>query len=180
MAKKMLQRPAMSVSKTMSLFKEQTLMDLQVAMKTQRIWPTPPYAQYPSVNAWRRAHGMSYSTGEAANSFRATITNPDDMERVEFRFSQMEYLRYVDLGVGRGVKAEDVDRTKDAYYSRRYVTSWRRKAGDNASKSHRPAFLMSYRHLATRLGNFGQSWYGEEMVFHVLEALPKEVEVATI
>ena len=32
-------RPAMSVRQTLSLFKEQTLQQLRVNMKTQAVWP---------------------------------------------------------------------------------------------------------------------------------------------
>ncbi len=166
-------KPAMSVKQTLELFMNQTLMNLRVNMNTQAVWPREVYQGYATVNENRRLRDQWYSTGNAARSFQAYIQNPDDLEDMVMTFTQPDYLRYVDLGVGRGTKAEDVDRDAKANYKRRYTTSWNRRRG----KSHRPMMMMEYRHLARRLANFALDWYGEELTFGPFKALPEEIQM---
>jgi hypothetical protein len=160
----------MSVRQTLELFMNQTLQNLRVNMNTQAVWPREVYAGYSTINENRRLRGQWYSTGNAAKSFQAFIQNPDDLEDMVMTFTQPDYLRYVDLGVGQGTHAEDVDRDAKASYKRRYTTSWNRRKG----KSHRP-IMMEYRHLARRLANYALDWYGEELTFGPFKALPEEV-----
>lgn len=164
-------KPAMSVRQTLELFMNQTLQNLRVNMNTQAVWPREVYRGYSTVNENRRLRGQWYSTGHAAQSFQAYIQNPDELDEMVMTFTQPEYLRYVDLGVGKGTHAEDVDRDTKASYKRRYTPSWNRKKG----KSHRPHLMMEYRHLARRLSNFALDWYGEELTFGPFKALPEEI-----
>lgn len=166
-------RPAMSVRQTLSLFKEQTLQQLRVNMKTQAVWPREVYPGYSTVNENRRLRGQWYSTGEGEKSFRASIKNPDDLSEMVMTFEMNDYLRYTDIGVGRGTKAEDVDRDAKASYRRRYTISWDRSRG----RSHRPHLMMEFRHLERRLANYALDWYGEELSFGPFLALPDEVQM---
>lgn len=45
-------RPAMSVRQTLSLFKEQTLQQLRVNMKTQAVWPREVYPGDGIISPW--------------------------------------------------------------------------------------------------------------------------------
>lgn len=163
-------RPAMTVRDTLNLFKEQTLQQLRVNMKTQAVWPREVYRGYATVNENRRLRNQWFSTGEGAKSFKASVKNPDDLSEMVMTFEMNDYLRYTDIGVGRGTHAEDVDRDAKASYRRRYTTSWDRSRG----KSHRPHLMMEFRHLERRLANFALDWYGEELSFGPFLALPDE------
>lgn len=166
-------QPAMSVRQTLSLFKEQTLQMLRVNMQTQAVWPHEVYRGYSTVNENRRLRGQWYSTGKGEHSFRGSIKAPDDISEMVMTFEMASYLRYADLGVGRGTKAEDVERDAKASYKRRYTHAWNRSRG----LSHRPFLFMEFRHLARRLTNYALDWYGEELAFGPFLALPDEVQM---
>lgn len=163
----------MSVRQTLSLFKEQTLQQLRVNMKTQAVWPREVYRGYSTVNENRRLRGQWYSTGEGEQSFRGSIQNPDDLSEMVMTFEMADYLRYTDIGVGRGTHAEDVERDAKASYKRRYTRSWDRSKG----RSHRPHLMMEFRHLERRLANYALDWYGEELQFGPFLALPDETRM---
>lgn len=163
--------PAMSVRQTLSLFKEQTLQQLRVNMQTQAVWPREVYPGFSTVNENRRLRGQWFSTGKGEKSFRGDIKSPDDLSEMVMTFWMNDYLRYTDLGVGRGTKAEDVDRDTKASYKRRYTAAWDRATG----RSHRPHLMMEFRHLERRLANYALDWYGEELTFGPFKALPEEI-----
>ena len=102
------------------LFKQQTLQQLQINMMTQRIYPFSPYPSYPEVNEYRRQHEMWFSTGEGAKSFEGIIYEADENTgtvTMGFRFN--DYMQYVDIGVGAGRHAADVQRSRKVRYQQR-------------------------------------------------------------
>ena len=158
-----------------NLFKDQTLAQLKSNFMTQRIWPYEVYPGYRIENERRRylaeqaekagKKGPWYSTGEGVTSFEGEVikAGEDGIVTMAFRFN--DYLQYVDLGVGAGRSADDVDRGKKANYSRRYIHKWIPRSG----KTHRPAIAMELRHLATRLENYVQDFYCKTTEVKIVE-----------
>ena len=149
-----------------NLFKDQTLAQLQNNLMTQRIWPYEVYPGYHVDNERRRLEGGWYSTGEGSKSFDGEVISAGEDGIVTLAFRYNDYLQYVDIGVGAGRKAEDVDRAKKARFNRRYIGAWKPASG----QSHRPAIAMEFRHLATRLENYVQDFYCKEAEFQILES----------
>lgn len=150
-----------------NLFKNQTLEQLEINMATQKVWPYAPYSAYPEVNEYRRLHGQSYSTGEGIQSFEGVVYEADEntgMVTMGFKFA--DYLQYVDIGVGAGRKAEDVDRAKKVRFKSRYTT-WQPRA----FKSHRPFLAPEVNHTLTRLENYVQRHYDAKLDFKVVETI---------
>lgn len=147
------------------LYKEQTLQQLQINMMTQRIWPFEVYPGYRVRNERRKLLGGWWSTGEGIKSFEGTVIEADEdtgMVTMSFRFN--DYMQYVDIGVGVGRSAEDVDRARKAKYRNRY-TQWQPSGG----KTHRPAIQPELNHLLTRLEDYVQDFYGQRYEFRMLD-----------
>lgn len=72
-------------------------------------------------------------------------------------------MRYVDLGVGAGTEVEDVERSKKAYYSRRYG----RWIG-HQKRVQRPAVMMEMRHILERMRRYAVDFYGYQGTGYVI------------
>lgn len=147
------------------MFLNQTLQQLKSNMITQHVWPYEVYPGYHITNEWRRLHGQWYATGEGLNSFEGNVIRADEntgIVTMSFKFN--DYLQYVDIGVGAGRKADDVDRGKKVRYKNRY-TLWNAKSG----KTHRPAIMPELRHLLTRLEDYTANFYGNKFEYQILE-----------
>ena len=150
------------------------LMQLRKNAVTQTIFPTEVYPGYRIINESRRARNEWYSTGAGVRSFSGEIVSAGAIDDVTLRYSFLDYMRYVDIGVGAGTKAEDVDRSRKANYKRRYVSQWNRRIG----RSHRPAIMMELRHLATRIEKYAKDFYGYEARVRVHEVFDdREFEI---
>ena len=148
-----------------NLFKEQTLDQLEINMMTQFVWPRAVYSTYPEVNEYRRQHGMWHSTGEGYKSFEGVLYEADEKTGVvTMGFKYNDYMQYVDIGVGAGRHAEDVERGKNVRYKSRY-TLWAPSKG----ASHRPGIRPEINHTLTRLENYVQRFYDAKLDFQVLE-----------
>lgn len=147
------------------LFKNQTLQQLRINMMTQRIWPFEVYPGYRVRNERRKTLGGWVSTGEGIKSFEGDVIEADEetgMVTMAFRYN--DYMQYVDIGVGAGREADDVDRARKVRYRNRY-TQWEPSGG----KSHRPAIQPELNHLLTRLEDYVQDFYGKRYEFKMLE-----------
>lgn len=150
-----------------NLFKQQTLDQLEINMATQHVWPYAVYSTYPEVNEYRRQHGGWYSTGEGVKSFEGVVYEADEKSGIVsmgFKFS--DYLQFVDIGVGSGRKAENVDRSRKVRFKSRY-TQWKPSQG----KTHRPGIQPEILHTLTRLENFVQRYYDAKLDFQVVETI---------
>ena len=149
-----------------NMFKEQTLKQLKANMQTQRVWPYEIYPGFHTVNEYRRQRGEWYANGEGVRSFEGEIYEADEntgMVTMGFRFN--DYMQYVDIGVGAGRKAEDVDRAKNVNFKQRYINKWQPRAG----KTHRPGIRPELNHLLTRLEGYVQMYYDAKLDFKILE-----------
>lgn len=148
------------------LFFSQTMNQLRMNLVTQYIYPMEVYRGYTVINQKRKEMGQWYSTGEGAKSFDGEWDAYSD-GMVGMRFSFNEYLRFVDMGVGQGTRADDVDSSRSARYKTRYVRKWNRSQG----KSQRPALMMELRHLQTRLDNYLSDFYGNRVGTFLVQSL---------
>ena len=157
--------PMLPLRYVANMFKEQTLDAIENNLMTQKIWPYEVYPGYKMTNDRRKQEGGWFSTGQGARSFEGHVVDADeDKGRVTLSFRYNEYMKFVDMGVGAGRKADDVERTKKANYKRRYINKWIPSAG----VSHRPAISMEFRHLASRLQSYCYDFYGNELEYRAL------------
>lgn len=119
-----------------NMFKEQTLKQLKANMQTQRVFPYEIYPGFHTVNEYRRQladgdHDKGwFADGNGVRSFEGEVYEADEntgMVTMGFRFN--DYMQYVDIGVGAGRKAEDVDRAKNVNFKQRYINKWQPRAG---------------------------------------------------
>ena len=147
------------------LFMKQTLEQLEINMMTQHVYPYSPYPTYPEVNEYRRQHEQWHSTGEGIKSFEGIIYEADENTGVvSMGFRYNDYMQYVDIGVGAGRHAEDVQRSRKVRYQQRY-TNWIPRHG----KSHRPFAQPEINHALTRIENYVQRHYDAKLDFEIVE-----------
>ena len=152
-------------------FLDQTLDQIQRNLEVQHVWPTEIYPGFAAINEIRRrraggnhANGW-FADGEGAKSFEGTLISADEQTGfVTMAIRHNDYMQYVDIGVGAGRKAEDVERSKKVKYKQRY-TKWDPSGG----KSHRPGIMPEIRHLATRLSDYTADFYGNKFEYDVYE-----------
>lgn len=154
------------------VFKAQTLGQLKSNMQTQRVFPYEIYPGFHTVNEYRkqRAGGNHnkgwFADGEGVNSFEGIVYQADEnsgMVTMGFRFAS--YMQYVDIGVMRGVHAEDVNRSKNVKFKQRYISKWNPAGG----ASHRPGIRPELNHLLSRLESYVQRYYNAKIDFKILE-----------
>ena len=154
------------------MFKDQTLAQLKANMQTQRVFPYEIYPGFHTVNEYRRQRAGGkhengwWADGEGVRSFEGEVYEADEatgMVTMGFRFN--DYMQYVDIGVMAGVKAENVDRSKNVKFKQRYIGRWAPFAG----KSHRPGIRPELNHLLTRLEGYVQRYYDAKLDFKIQE-----------
>lgn len=146
------------------MFARQAVTSLQRNMQTQHVWPTEIYPGFKQVNEYRKQHGGWYATGNAAKSFQSEVGSTPGSEYIRIEFNH--YLRFVDMGVGKGRPLESVERGKKARHTKRYVNMWYPSGGE----SHRPAIMMEARHVETRMQNYFEDFFGRELSVQVIRA----------
>jgi len=167
MAKAPIENPLFPLNYIIKHFYEQTMQQIDVNLMTQRIWPNEVYPGYAIKNEANKRDGLPHSTGEGAKSFRGQIVRADEAGNVTLIFSFNHYMRFAELGVGTGVKAEDVERSKNVRFRQRYIGMWDRSEGS----SHRPAIMAELRHLQTRIRDYLVDFYGYEGQVELIQTL---------
>ena len=166
-------KPPAQLRRVISRFHQDTLDQLEENTRTQHIFPEEVYPGYKQVNEYRKRHGGWYSTGQGVKSFRGRIVSADDLDDIYLTYTYRRYLKFAELGVGAGVSASDVERAKNAFYSRRYIGNWNRGIG----RSHRPAIRMEFNHLASRIESYLCRAYGEQIKAQVTMGLTVDIDV---
>lgn len=159
MAQKNQGNPQWPLKRAVSTFHRQTLEQLGMTQVTQHVWPTEIYPGFRLVNQYRKEHHQWYSTGEGRRSFQGRIVSDDNAGNVTLEYSFLRYMRFAEMGVGAGVRADDVERQRKADHRRRY-TRWNRSLG----MAYRPYLRMEFNHLETRLATYLRDWYGWEFI----------------
>ena len=145
-----IRKPRRPVNEMLRIFAAQAGEAMTANLVQQRVWPTEVWPGYAEEVRQHKAN----PTGEGVESFRFVVTNTNPSE-MEITATFLSYMRYVDLGVGAGTDVEDVDRSKKAYYSRRYG----RWIG-HKKRVQRPAVLMEMRHILKRMRDYAVDFYG--------------------
>ncbi len=160
-----IENPKTSVNKALRLFADDLLRALMGNMVTQHVWPVEVYPGYAKINQERKRLGRWHSTGSGFTSFETSVLPTPGNEGIAIRFN--DYLRYVDMGVGKGTRWSDVQADKKARYKNRYVSFWNRADG----QSHRPAIMMEMRHLEQRLIRYFADFYGREIETSIIRTM---------
>lgn len=153
-----LEKPRRPVNVVLRSFARQAVQTLESNLRTQHVWPTEIYPGFARVNEYRKEHGQWFATGEGARSFTFEVMSAatgNETIRIEFN----HYLRFVDMGVGKGRPFDVVEHERKARYRRRYVSIWNSRDAD----THRPAIMMEARHLEARMQNYLEDYYGREV-----------------
>lgn len=167
------------IKQAVSRFHRDTLEQLQRNTQTQHVWPTEIYPGFKKVNEERKRQAKGdhnkgwFASGEGAKSFEGHIVNDDGAGNVTLQYMFRQYMRFVDMGVMKGVKKDDVERSKKVRYFKRYIPSW----APQASFSHRPGIMPELAHTETRLGTFLRDWYGWNFIETISGIEGKAVEV---
>ena len=150
--------PLNPLNNVIGMFTKQAETQLLLNVRTQHVWPTEIYSGFGAINEMRRRRRQWNATGKGAKSFKGTVVSADSPDNVTVVFSFNDYMQYVDIGVGAGTSAEDVERAKNAKYKSRYTSKWNRREG----RSHRPAIMPEMRHLERRIQRYLTDYYGYE------------------
>lgn len=153
------------INAVISQFVVEAQQQIETNLFTQRIWPNEVYPGYTAVNAHRKSLGEWYSTGEGAQSFEGNVVHADQAGNITVTFSFLDYMRFVDMGVGSGTRLGEVDSQRKARYQNRYVSSWDRRVG----KSQRPAIMMEMRHIQSRITNYVQDTLGYQGMAYIVD-----------
>ncbi len=153
------ENPPRKPNSVLAQFASETLEALGTNFSVQHI---SPYAL---------ESGKKTGTGKALRSLETSSGGNEDAWVLRIRFN--DYLRFVDMGVGRGRPIEVVERGRKARHNKRYVRRWDPAGGE----THRPHLLMEGRHLQARLQNYFEDYYGQSFAFEMMtifnEANPK-------
>ena len=166
---KTIQKAVFPLSSIIKTYMQQTTDDIQMNIKTQKIWPYEVYPGYAEINEQRKEKNQWYSTGEGAKSIRGRIISATP-DYVHVEFTMLQHMRFADMGVGQGTSYEDVQTQKKANYRRRYIRKWNRFY---EGMSHRPAIMMTIRHLGFRMEKYVENFYGKSHVSEVF-AFPQD------
>jgi len=151
-----IEKPMFPLNRVVKDFFTQTLRQINVNLMTQRIFPYEVYPGYTAKNNANKRAGLPHSTGRGAKSFKGRIARSDEAGNVTLVFAYNDYMQYVDIGVGAGRSSGKVERSKNAKFRSRYVSVWEPEGG----KTHRPAIMMEFRHLQTRIRDYLADFYG--------------------
>ena len=150
-------RPRRPVNEMLRIFAEQTEEDLVINFMTQRIWPYEVYPGYAAKVKKRNGNNSTrHPNGEGVKSFNVQVENADPFQ-MTLVGTYNDYLKYVDIGVGGWGDSSDIDRGRKAKWDKRY-NRW----NVSQRKTSRPAILMQFRHLLTRMRNYAVDFYGYE------------------
>lgn len=146
-----------------------TIEAIRKNFATQGIFPVgEPYQGYKEKNS-RTRNDSWRSTGAGYDSFYFHVLSAaqnQDMVPVEVGVKVLYnyYLKFVDMGVMKGLKADQVQRSSAAHFDQRYFDTWSPKTGDTM----RPAISMELDHQSRRLGWYLTKRYEQEAQMIVL------------
>lgn len=172
-----------------------TLENIARNFKTQGI--------FPSGEAWdgwfdenaRNKYGRWHSTGAGIDSFQfqlddalQNVTDPTAKD-ITLSFFFNYYLKFVDMGVGKGRPIETVARNRPANHNVRYSQwglpkyAWDKSvySAPREHLTHRPAIMMEFRHTARRMQMyFGAQTERYASAIIVTKFHDKEINLGTI
>ena len=163
-------RPVPAAEK-LRLVAHDTLAAIFKNFKTQGIFPYEAYPGYLEKNSQAR-NGSWRSTGAGFDSFYFQLNHALQGHDVSVREATLEfffdyYLKFVDMGVGRGRPINRVNRTLAADRDMRYM-EWNAQRGS----TQRPAIMMEFRYQTDRI----QRYFAQAYQYDVQVAIISGIE----
>ena len=158
------------IDEKMKKWGTETIDIIRKNFKTQKIFPEGEiYPGWFAENEKRQGTNSWYSTGAGYDSLYFELLNASEgdlfhLKTLDAIFRYRKYLDFVDLGVGKGRKAGDVQRSRDAEHDKQYFNMWSPKTGD----THRPAISPEIRHQVRRLSRYLGYRYVDEIDMKIL------------
>lgn len=152
---------------------ESMIKRIRMNFEVQRIYPKGfdgggPYKDYAVINERRRKSGQPHSTGDAYRTIRKLVHEGAGGNTVAVDFFFKYYLLFVDWGVGRGMKAHDVNTSKKPKMNdNKPYRVWKRM-GD---RQRRPVVLGEIRNSRFYLGKLLEKYWGREAELAILHGL---------
>lgn len=149
-----------------------TLECIRRNFRTQGIFPVGEvYSGWFEKNAGIRGSSWK-STGAGFDSFYLHSMHASEQLDVGVRNWAVEfvydyYLKFVEMGVGKGRPIGKVNRTLDASYDMRYMDSWNPSEGS----TQRPAIMMEFRFQASRMRRYMAERYKYDAQVIIVSAL---------
>ncbi len=136
------------------------------AKDTQEAFGSNFFVQH--ISPYALESGKKTGTGKALRSMETDSKGNNGEWVMTIRFR--DYLRFVDMGVGRGRPIESVERGRKARHTKRYVSRWDPQTGE----THRPHLLMEARHLEARLHSYFEDYYGKNFAWQLMTIFNEE------
>lgn len=161
------------ISEKLQYWCADTLAAIQRNFKTQGIFPVgEPYPGYKEKNDYNEFWGKRHSTGAGYDSFYFHILSAaqnQDMVPTDVAIKVLYnyYLKFVDMGVMAGLKADKVQKSRAAQFDQQYFNTWSPKTGDTM----RPAISMEIDYQTKRLGMYLTKQYEAEAQMIMLNAV---------
>lgn len=160
----------MPAGRKLYLMAKDTIDALHRNFKTQGIFPGEVYPGYKTKNA-KTSRGEWKSTGAGFDKIFFQINDALSDKDISVREATIDfffnyYLKFVDMGVGRGRPIKKVKRDLDADFEVRYM-EWNSQEGS----THRPAIMMEFRHLSRRMQRYWAEHYKYEAEVALLSGI---------
>lgn len=161
------------ISDKLRYWASDTIESIRRNFKTQGIFPVgEPYPGYKAKNEKTSQSGGWHSTGAGYDSFYFQVLSAaqnQDMVPTEVAVKLLYnyYLKFVDMGVMKGLTADRVQKSNAAHFDQRYFEIWSPQTGDTM----RPAISMEVDHQSRRLGWYLTKQYETEAQMIVLNAV---------
>lgn len=158
------------IDEKMKKWGTETIDIIRKNFKTQKIFPEGEiYPGWFAENEKRQGTNSWHSTGAGYDSLYFELLNASEgdlfhLKTLDAIFRYRKYLDFVDLGVGNGRKAGDVQRSRDAEHDKQYFNMWSPQIGD----THRPAISPEIRHQVRRLSRYLGYRYVDEIDMKIL------------
>ena len=151
------------IDEKMRKWGEETVELIRKNFETQKVFPKGEiYPGFFKDN--ERADWRWRSTGAGYESIQFELLKASEgdllkLQALEAAIRYRQYLNFVDLGVMKGVKAGDVERTKPLDHKQRYIKEW----SPNKGQTHRPIVSAEIRHQVRRLSKYLSHRYANDI-----------------
>ena len=151
------------INEKMRKWGEETVELIRRNFETQKVHPKGEvYPGFDEKN--KRADWGWRSTGAGYDSIQFELLKAAEgdllkLQALEAAIRYRHYLNFVDLGVLKGVKAKDVQRSAPLDYRQRYIKEWNPSKG----QTHRPIISAEIRHQVRRLSKYLSHRYANEV-----------------
>ena len=160
------------IDEKVHLWAMDTIEAIRKNFSTQGIFPAgEPYSGYKESNSKNQGTRWK-STGAGFDSFYFHVLQASENQNmvpvdVGVKILYNYYLKFVDLGVMKGLKADQVQRSRTAQHDQRYFNEWSPSTGDTM----RPAISMEIDYQSARLARYLTRRYEHDAQMVILNAV---------